>query len=157
MRRRIPVNSIAMAMCALWAGSCAGGTRTQSGPTARMVAIENIEIGGKDLAALEGQSIAVRAKVTRTEYGSFALYPKGKIEGESDAGKCVDLVYSKTASKLLRRKDGKVTTLTGHFVLLDALPDYTASLEIEGLRHTPVCQIFADVEPYPYFVVESVR
>lgn len=46
--------------------------------------------------------------------------------------------------------------MRGRFVYLETLPAYTMSLDIEGISHKPVCQVFSNIEFYPYFVVETL-
>lgn len=118
--------------------------------------VERLEIAGLHATIPEGQGVNLRAKIDRTEYGSFALFPKGKVIGEDDAGKCIDLVYPRTMRGKIARKSGKLRIIHGHFVYLGLLPAYTMSLDIEGISHKQVCQVFSNINQYPYFVVESI-
>ena len=143
--------------CAQLPGEPVGQPPTTSGSYETFIDIGEIEIGGEALAKLEHRPVAVRARLIKTEYGTVGLFPKGKTAGESDAGRCIDLVYDPNLKTRLLARKGRISTLEGHFRLLGTLSDYTRSLRIDGIFHVPVCQIFSNVSPYPYFVVRSVR
>ena len=120
-----------------------------------IINVSRLEIPTLHLAISEGQQVTLRGKVERTEYGSLALFPQGKVVGENDAGKCIDLVYPRSMQDAVTRRSGSMTIIRGRFIYLDTLPDYTMSLDIEGVSHRPVCQIFSNIERYPYFVVDA--
>lgn len=121
-----------------------------------IIDLGQLEIAGLHATIQEGQEVNLRAKIEQTEYGSFALFPNGKVVGEDDAGKCIDLVYPRTMRDEIARRSGNLTLIRGRFTYLESLPAYTMSLDIEEISHKPVCQIFSNIEHYPYFVVESI-
>lgn len=121
-----------------------------------MINVSQLEIAGLHTAIPEGQQVNLRGEIDQTEYGSFALFPQGKVVGHDDAGKCIDLVYPRSMKDEVARRSGSLTLIHGHFVYLDTLPAYTMSLDIEGVSHKPVCQLFSNIERYPYFIVESL-
>jgi hypothetical protein len=121
-----------------------------------IINVSQLEITGLQATIPEGQKVDLRGEIDQTEYGSFALFPQGKVIGDDDAGKCIDLVYPRSMKGEVSRRAGNLTLIHGHFVYLDTLPVYTMSLDIEGVSHKPVCQVFSKIERYPYFIVESL-
>lgn len=123
----------------------------------QVINIEDIDISSEAVRSLENRAITIRSRVERTEYNSLALYPRPRSIDGSSSGLCIDLVLSPALKQQVSALEGRTASFEGHFVLVNRLPDYTASLVIEGTRHSPVCQIFSATEPYPYFVVTSVE
>lgn len=121
-----------------------------------IINVDLLEIAGLHESIPEGQQINLRGEIDQTEYGSFALFPRGKVVGEDDAGKCIDLVYSRSMKDEVARRSGNLTIFRGYFVYLDSLPAYTMSLNIEGISHKPVCQVFSNIERYPYFIIKAL-
>lgn len=120
-----------------------------------------LDISGRDISrgdflAFDGQSAVIRATVIQTEYGTPALFPMGK-NGPVDAGRCIDLVAEAPLRAELKSGFGSRFTLEGRFILLPRLSQSSLAIEIGGIRHDPVCQIFADTSPYPYFLVTRIR
>lgn len=148
----------AVAIFMVSAGGCvAEGGALDHDPDRIHIDIDDFDIGGAQMVELRDKPLAVRSRIGETAYGTLALYPSSKFEGESDAGKCIDLVYSTRLKGQLVARRGALATLNGYFVFVDRLPDYTTVLVVDGLRHVPVCQVFSTISPYPYFVVDAVE
>lgn len=121
------------------------------------VRVQDLQITGEAIRVLEGRTVILRSRIDKAPNGAFAVYPQGKEHDEEDRGPCIDLVLRPELRNELRSKEGQIVDLTGHFVFVKSLPDYVASLSIEDTQHTPECQIFSRVSPYPYFVVDSIN
>jgi len=120
-----------------------------------VVTASEMEIGSEQFLPLQDKRIVLQAKVEKSKYNTVVVF--GKRNEKDGSAHCIDLVYSKRTYNNVRRAVGRDVKLVGHFSFLGPLGRGATFLEINGVGHEPVCQVFSGIAPYPYFFVESVH
>lgn len=158
MRPVTLVTNLLAAVLTLHVAAC----ETTNGPSVSesdrtIMGVRDIPFSELSMASLERVPLTIVGTVDATVYRTPAYFPGGMVEGETTAGRCVDLVADRATSRRMVRGAPIELRVDGYFVMPHRLPAYAFTLDIDGRRHTPTCQIFSNAESYPYFVVTHVH